>query len=171
MRPVVVLGLMGAGKSTVATALAAAIGRRLRDSDVDIEAATGRTAAAIARDSVEDLHRLEADQLQGSLRDSATVVAAAASVVDVAQCREAMREALVVWLDAPVDVLAARFHSGPHRPVYGADVAAVLKEQLARRGPLFEQVADLRVDAARPVEQIVRDVVAAVDARAQGGAR
>lgn len=169
MRPVVVLGLMGAGKSSVAGGVAAALRRPLRDSDVDLEAATGRTAADLARESVEALHALEARHLLDALTDPAAVVAAAASTVEDDACRAALAGALVVWLDAPTAVLAPRFAGGAHRPRFGRGIEALLAEQTTRRVPLFEQVADLRLDARSPVDELVDTVCAALDGDRVGG--
>lgn len=148
-RPVVVLGLMGAGKSSVARLVAGGLGRAVRDSDRDIEAAQGRTAAQIKEaDGTAALHTLEARHLLDSLAARPpAVVAAAASTVEVAACRDAMATAFVVWLDADPTVLAARFDAGPHRPRYGEDQLVVLRDQDRARRPRFEALADLRLDS------------------------
>lgn len=172
---VVVLGLMGAGKSTLATLLADALDRPLRDSDVDIQATSGRTASAISRDDGPDaLHDLEARHLLDALAEvPPVVVAAAASTVERPGCREALRaSAFVAWLDADPAVLAARFASGPHRPLLGADVPAMLRDQDTRRRPLFSEVADLRLDTAgvAPSELAARVLAALRPAGRTGGA-
>lgn len=164
MSPVVVLGLMGAGKSTLAGALALRLSRRVHDSDLEIEAAQGRTAAQIAAESVDLLHDLEAQQLLDALADPDGVVAAAASTVDREECRAALAAAFVVWLDAPTEVLEHRFHSRGHRPVYDRDIGRMLRDQLAVRGPWLERLADLRLDATRPVPDLVDAVVASLPA-------
>ena len=68
MGHIVLVGLMGSGKSTVAAALAAALGVPLRDSDADIERDTGLTGRDIAaRDGIDALHALEARHLLDAL--------------------------------------------------------------------------------------------------------
>jgi shikimate kinase len=145
--PIVILGLMGAGKTSVATLFASRWGRALRDSDIDLEARFGRTAAVLAAELGKDgLHDLEAEHLLQALDERpAPVVAAAASTVERADCHHALGAALVVWLDGSPRTLAARHALGGHRPLYGSDVLDMLVDMDSRRRPLFEAIADVRV--------------------------
>ena len=164
-RPVVVVGLMGAGKTTVATRVAAALGRPLRDSDEDLAQRHGRTAADYARQhGAGALHGWEARHLRDALaQHPPAVIAAAASVVEDPACRSALAGAFVVWLDAPAGVLAGRMAAGAHRPWYGPDPEAVLAGQRARRARWFAEVADLTVDVAdTSPEQVTASVLAAL---------
>ncbi len=141
---------MGVGKSTVGAALAEGLEWPLRDSDADIQAATGLTVRELRdRDGVDSMHAREADQVLGALADAEpSVIAAAASVVDVPSCLDAMRapDVLVVWLRAAPEVLAERFTSADHRPAYGDSPEAFLARQLELRGGALASVADLIVD-------------------------
>ncbi|HEY8453387.1 MAG: shikimate kinase [Micromonosporaceae bacterium] len=164
-RPVVLVGLMGAGKTTVATRVATALGRPLRDSDEDLARWYGQTAAGYARrHGIRALHAAEARQLREALADRPPpVIAPAASVVEDPACRAALAGAFVVWLDAPPEVLAGRAATGTHRPVPGADPVALLADQHARRARWFAEVADLTVDVAdTPPERVADLIVAAV---------
>lgn len=172
IRHVTLLGLMGAGKSGVGRELAALLGWPLSDSDEVIERQQRATVRELSeRLGVCVMHELEAEHLLGALNaPEQSVVCAAASVVDDARCREALKRADVftVWLEADAGLLAARFSSGSHRPVFDADVGRMFRAQLAERGPLFAQIADLRVhadrgDAARVAARIAK--VLAVPAR------
>ena len=150
IRHVAVVGLMGAGKSTVGSALARALGWSFRDSDADIEATTGETVRELGAEvGVPAMHDLEARQLLAALDDVApSVVSAAASTIDVEACRERLVEPdiAVLWLRAKPATLAARFGSSPHRPSYGPDPATFLADQAGRRYPLFETVRPAVVD-------------------------
>jgi shikimate kinase len=166
--PVVVTGLMGAGKTTVASRLATRWGRPLRDSDADLQATSGRTASDLATEhGAGHLHDLEARHLLDAVAaEPAPVVAAAASTVERPDCRAALAgPPLVVWLDAPPEDLVARQHLGDHRPRYGADLLEMLQGMDARRRPLFEQVADVVVRLHPPQgEQTPDERTASIEA-------
>lgn len=142
------MGLMGAGKTSVASGLAARWGRPLLDSDADLQVAHGVTANELALAiGADGLHALEGAHLLDALRRRPVgVVAAAASTVDRADCRRALvDDAVVVWLDGPPGVLAGRQAVGGHRPQYADDVVGMLRDMDARRRGHFEEVADVVV--------------------------
>ncbi len=171
--PVVVMGLMGAGKSTVARLLAAALDRPMRDSDADLEARYGTTAAVIAADlGPDELHAREALVLRDALTDDRSpVIAAAASTVEDPETRNALAPAFVVFLDGPPEVLAERMKSSPHRPHFKPDLVRMLTEQRDLRLPGFQEVADLTLDpAAHTPEEIADAVLAHLDGARISGA-
>ncbi len=161
---IVFLGLMGAGKTTIGSALAAHLGWPVSESDAWLEAHTGKTAREL-RDELgaDELHRLEAEHLLSALRaPERTVICAAASVVEDEACRQALSRTDVakVWLCGSAAVLAARFASGPHRPAYGSDTQGFLAEQQARREHLFQACAAVEVDtAAKTPGQVLEEVL------------
>ena len=113
MQHIVLVGLMGSGKTTVGTLVAARLDWPLRDSDADIAAREGRTVREI-RDSLgtRAIHDLEAPPLRDALADpEPSVVCAAASTIDDADCRDALRgpSVLVIWLTSTPATGAARF--------------------------------------------------------------
>ena len=168
LRHVVLVGLMGAGKTTVGRRLAARLGWRWLDSDVEIEAATGLTVRELRdRDGVEAMHDLEAAQLLQALAEPGrSVISAAASVVDLDPCRAAMTApgVAVVWLRGSPDVLAGRFATGDHRPAYGASPRVFLEQQAQRRGPLLAALHPIVID----VDEVDPDEAAARAAEALG---
>lgn len=167
MGHVVLVGLMGSGKSTVGALLAAGLGVDLRDSDADIEGDTGRTGRDIAaRDGIDALHALETRHLLDALEEpGTTVICAAASTLDDALCRAALRAPrhLVVWLRADPAVLAARQLPGDHRPDLGSDLAEVIRQQADRRTPALRAVADLALDATQAPDASVAAILAHTD--------
>jgi shikimate kinase len=161
----VLVGLMGSGKTTVGAALATTLGRPHRDSDADLERMTGLTAREIAaQEGIDRLHELELRVLFDALRrDEPSVISAAASVIDQPKARDALRgpDVHVVWLRARPAVLARRASGGAaaasrgdrsdHRPERGpvADLAA-------QRDPLYAAIADRTIDVEqRSIEQVV----------------
>lgn len=164
--PVVLVGLMGSGKTSVGTRLATALGRELRDSDETLERRYGQTAA----EQVEEygaavLHVREAMALRDALAERPPpVIAAAASVVDNPAIRAAFAGGYVVWLYAPPRVLAGRISGGDdHRPHYHPDLVTMLSLQYELRAPRFREVADLTVDVSEvSPDEVTAKIVAAL---------
>lgn len=165
---IVLVGLMGSGKTTVGEAVADALGVPCRDSDADIERDTGlRSRDLAARDGIDALHDLEARHLLDALQaPGTTVICTAASTIDDPACRAALRarEHFVVWLQATGEALAARLDPDDHRPEFGPDPVEVIRQQAIRRTPRFREVADLTLDATEPPEALAAAVVTHADA-------
>jgi len=161
---VVLLGLMGAGKTAVGEELARRLGFTFSDSDRTILAGTGKTAREIQEEAdVAPLHALEARHLLDALSSPGpAVIGAAASVVENERCRSALRAASVccIWLRATPVTLATRFASGPHRPTFG-DPSVFFRDQSALRSPHFEALSAVTIDVD---ELEVDDVVDAAEA-------
>jgi shikimate kinase len=157
---IVLAGLMGAGKTTVGRPLAERLGWAWRDSDIDIEAATGATVRELRdREGVDAMHARETAQLlSGLAAPEPSVISAAASVVDDPAARAAMtaQGVTVIWLQARPELLAERFASAIHRPAYGDSPADFLAEQAARREPLLVGLGAhvIEVDGRAPDELV-----------------
>lgn len=170
VRHVAVVGLMGSGKTTVGSRMAAMLGWPLRDSDVDIEAREGRTVRELRDELGTDaMHALEARQLLDALADPApSVVCGAASIADDDACLAALRapSVFVVFLTVDPALGALRFRAGAHRPWYGDDPARFLAEQAAVRYPRLRSLQPLEIatDRLAPAE-IVREAAAALASR------
>jgi shikimate kinase len=162
----VLVGMMGSGKTTVGRRVAARLGRRLRDSDAEVEARTGRTVREIFESDGEAAFRAEeARALAEALDDpEPAVVAAAGGVVLDPANRERLRAAgTVVWLDARPEELVRRVSSRGHRPLLGDDPLAALRRLDGERRPLYAEVADHVVEVGgRPADDVVADVLALV---------
>jgi shikimate kinase len=167
-QPIVLIGLMGSGKTSVGTRLAAALGREFRDSDQELEEKYELSAAEqVAQFGAEVLHDRESQVLREAVAHRPPVVAAAAaSVVDDPSCRSALTGAgaFVVWLDAPPRVLAGRIGLKDHRPHYHPDPVIMLQQQYERRAHRFRELADLTVDVSRiGPDEVAGTVLAAFD--------
>jgi shikimate kinase len=161
----VLVGLMGSGKTTVSRVVAERLGRRVVDSDAVIEEATGRTVREIFADDGEDAFRsLETAALLDALSSAEPlVIAAAGGVVLREENRRALREAdaKVVWLCASPALLLERVGSGVHRPLLDADPAGTLQRMHDEREALYREVADAIVlvdhrTVAEVVEAVLR---------------
>jgi shikimate kinase len=159
----VLVGLMGVGKTTVGHVLAERLGRQLVDSDQRIEQLTGRTVKQILRDGgVIELRRREADALFDALGDDEPrVIAAAGGVVLDREHRRRLlaADADVVWLTADPDVLAPRTATGDHRPWLDDDPVGTLQRMYDERRALYLEVADRTVDVTGLAPDEVADRV------------
>lgn len=159
----VLVGMMGAGKSSVGRVLARRLDRPLLDSDELIEQRTGRTVREIwMTDGEAEFRELETKSFVDALTDDEpSVVAAAGGVVLSAANRIALGEsdAHVVWLLANVDVLIDRVKNGGHRPLLDDDPEAILRAMHQDRDELYREVADAIVSVDN---RSVHDVAQAV---------
>lgn len=110
-RRILLVGMMGAGKTTVGRLLAERLGRHYVDSDEEVEAATGRTVRELFEEGGERAFRpLESEALAAAVRgDTAVVVGVAGgAVLDPANRDLLKRSGTVVWLRATPETLARR---------------------------------------------------------------
>jgi shikimate kinase len=146
---IVILGLMGAGKTAVGEELARLLGLPFNDNDRTLAGATGMTAREIQEESaVPFLHKLEAHHLLDALGSpEPSVVGAAASVVETKRCRAALRATNVfgIWLRAKPETLVARFSNEQHRPTFG-DPVVFFRDQIAVRSPHFRELSAAIID-------------------------
>lgn len=171
-RTVVLVGLMGTGKSTIAKMLASRLGVECLDTDRLIEMRAGSSVREIFRDQGEAAFRsMESEVLSECLgRGHGRVIAAAGGVVTQQANREMLRgasalgAATVVWLHARPEVLLARTRKGSHRPLLDEDPEGTLVRLATERAPLYREVADVVVDVSdRDVDSVVDLLLDAID--------
>lgn len=152
MRHVVLVGLMGSGKTTVGRRLAKRLDRGFVDADDALEEIADRTIAEIfAADGERGFRAIEADVLEELLEHhEATVIASGGGVVLSGENRRRLAQpnVTVVWLDGSPAFLASRVEAKAHRPLLvGAESHRdVLARLHAEREALYREVADIRVD-------------------------
>lgn len=167
---ILLVGMMGAGKSTTGTLLAERLGWSFRDTDTAVEAATGLTVPELfARDGEAVFRQLEAQVLAEACAapSSSVVSVAGGAVLDEANRARIAAAGIVVWLRARPDTLAARLGEGAGRPLLAGDPAAAVHRLDAVRAPLYAEVADLVIDVDDLQPGTVVDrIVDAMDASA-----
>jgi shikimate kinase len=168
---IVLVGMMGAGKTSVGTEVARRLGWRWWDNDVELERQSGRDARTLVAElGVEAAHAEETRVLLDALGSlDRAVVAAAGSVVQDPRGVEALRGEWVAWLRARVETLAGRVRGGSHRPFLESEVALTLHQLDAARRGLYAEVATLvvDVDGATPAAAAERVIAAWRESRSR----
>src|SRR5262245_3760021 len=164
VRPLALVGLMGAGKSAVARILGERLGVAVADLDSYLEAEEGCTIAELFERAGEAyFRRREGEVLHQALDAGARVIACGGGVVLDPAHRAFLRDRCeVVWLEVSADEAARRLGSGDGRPLLtGTAVARRLAEISKAREPLYAEVAHRRVlTDRRTVEQVADEIAA-----------
>lgn len=160
-RPVVLVGLMGVGKSTVGRRLAKRLGLSFVDSDAEIEGAAGYPAAEVferygERDFRDGERRLVARLIEGDVRIIAT---GGGAYVDPMTRKLLNERAITVWLDAPVDILAERTSRRDTRAqLRNGDPRAVLQKLANERRHSYQE-AHIHVKSGDGAHKDVVDAI------------
>jgi shikimate kinase len=160
---VLLIGLMGTGKTTVGRLLAQRLSERYLDNDELVLIAAGAALEDLRRKQGEaGLRAAESQALTEALRMSEPVVAGVAAGVvqnpaDIARLQAA--DATVVWLRARPETLARRVGSGGDRPWLRPDPLAVFQGLAQERNAAYEQVSDLIVDVDERTPAQIVDVI------------
>jgi shikimate kinase len=146
--PVVVLvGVPGAGKTTVGRALAERLGVGFRDTDADVEQRAGRPIPDIFVQSGEpEFRRLESAAVARALAEHDGVLALGGGAVGDPATRRLLEGRTVVWLRVGLAAAAQRAGLSGARPLLMGNVRAQLKALMEARAPLYAQVATAVVD-------------------------
>jgi shikimate kinase len=162
-KTIVMVGLMGAGKSCIGRRLAARFGLPFVDADQEIEAAAGSTIEEIFERHGEPFFRDGERRVIARLLDQPVhVLAAGGGAFMDPRTRAKIRErAISVWLRADVDLLLRRVARRSNRPLLKqGDRRATIERLMARRHPTYAE-ADITVDSMdAPPEATVERVVA-----------
>jgi shikimate kinase len=167
---VVLVGPMGAGKSTVGRILADRWDVAFRDTDDDVESVEGRSISDIFVDSGEPHFRaLERDAVAAALAVHDGVLAVGGGAVMSPETREVLAGHRVVFLRVGLSDAAARVGLGAARPLLLGNVRGTLKTLLDERTPVYESVAAVVVDTDGRTPDEVADGVTAALAGVPGG--
>lgn len=165
MAPVVVIvGPPGAGKSTTARAVAERLGVASRDTDDDVEAATGTTIGDLFVERGEEHFReLEKTAVAAALHQHDGVLAVGGGAVLDAGTREALKQCTVVFLDVGIKDAALRIGLNRDRPLLLGNPRAQWIRLMEQRRPLYEDVATVTVATdGRTVDEVADEVVSKV---------
>ena len=173
-RSIVLVGLMGSGKSAIGRRLAARIGLDFVDADSDIEDAEGL--------SVNDIFEVHGEQafrdgerrvIARLLSEPPHVLATGGGAFIDPETRKRIKEcAFSIWLRADFDVLLRRVSRRDNRPLLKVEnKEAVLRHLIEERYPIYEE-ADIIVQSQDgPHEETVRNVIAALERLGEGEQR
>ncbi len=167
-RSIVLIGMMGVGKSSIGRRLASRLRMPILAADSEIEKAAGMTISDIfARHGEAAFRSGEARVIARLLEGGPQVLATGGGAVMNADTRAAIKaKGVSIWLSADVDVLMRRIGKRKHeRPMLQTDDPAVtMRRLLADRSPVYAQ-ADLTVQSREvPHEAIVSEIVTALAA-------
>jgi shikimate kinase len=157
-RNVYLVGLMGAGKTTIAKVLAKRLAYQFVDSDHEIVARTGVSLPTIFEiEGEEGFRKREAQVIEDLSSLRGRVVATGGGAVLRAENRASLqRSGLVVYLNVPLQTLCERTRHDKNRPLLRvSDPLLKLKELHQQRDPLYRSIADLVVSGSRISAQSV----------------
>jgi len=165
-RPIVLVGMMGAGKSTIGRRLAKRLGIDFVDADAEIERAAGRSIVEIFEELGEDAFRDGERRVMMRLLDSSPqVIASGGGAFLDRQTRDTIKaRAISIWLDADLEVLLERTARRDSRPLLRqGDPREILARQAAERRPVYAEAAIHVVSSEGPHRQVVDAILEALD--------
>ena len=169
---IVLVGLMGSGKTTVGKRIAQELGYSFVDSDDVVASAAGKSVREIfAQDGEAAFRKQESDAIRTVLTNgtASVVLATGGGAVISSENRVLISEEAshVVWLDASVEDLVVRTKSGAARPLLDGDAAATLQSLSSQRSAWYDEVATVRIDTrGKSVTKVCSAVLEAIRAGA-----
>ena len=162
------VGLMGAGKTTIGRSLAKRLELNFVDTDREIEARTGVSIPTVFDiEGEEGFRRREAEVIQAISRQDGQIVATGGGAVLRPENRANMRTGgFVVYLNVPPTILWERTRHDRNRPLLQVDnPLRRLEELYAIRDPLYREVADIIIETdERPPRMVVQEILARLEA-------
>jgi shikimate kinase len=164
------VGLMGAGKSSVGPPLARRLGRRFVDTDAEIEREQGEPVAAIfARAGEPAFRTLEREMVTRWLGEPAVVALGGGAIAEPGLRAAVASAGTVVWLRAQPETLLARIGEAAARPLLAglpeAGRLARLRELLEAREPAYASAALVVDTDGREVDEVVERIARGLSAR------
>lgn len=164
-RPLVLVGMMGAGKTTVGRRIAARLGRRFLDSDEEIEKAAQMSIPEIFAQRGEPEFRAgETRVIQRLLKETDLVLATGGGAFVNGETRALVKsDAVSVWLKADLDVLFERVSRRSNRPLLKtANPRQTLEKLIEDRYPIYAEADVTVLSRDVPQDSVAAEVIAAV---------
>lgn len=171
MTLVILVGVPGAGKTTVGKILAQELGVAFADSDHIIEERAGKPISDIfTQDGEPAFRQLESQVIAEYVHGDSGVLALGGGAVQDQNTRRVLTGHDVVWLSAGLSQAVDRVGMNKNRPLLLGNVRGQLAELMAKRVPLYEEVAKFTVDTNEldPV-QVAREIMAQLKSSHQEG--
>lgn len=164
-RPIVLIGMMGAGKTTVGRRLAARLGRHFVDSDEEVEKAAGMTIEDIFRTHGEaDFRAGEVKVIARLLKDENMVLGTGGGAFINPDTRALVKSsAISVWIKADFELLFQRVSRRSNRPLLKtANPRETLQKLIEARYPVYAEADVTVVSRDVPQDQVASEVIDAV---------
>ena len=162
------IGMMGAGKTTIGRKLANRLGYRFLDTDALIEQSAGQSVSELFASAGERAFRqLETQVLSQASTYTNLVVATGGGVITQQMNWSYLHHGVVIWLDVPVPILVSRLSGDSSRPLLkNVNLAEKLTDLIAERGDLYAQ-ADIRIEyegksVGRTCDRILKTIQASL---------
>lgn len=166
-RAIVLVGLMGSGKTAIGRRLAQKLGLEFVDSDAEIECAAGLTIPEIFERYGEPYFRDgERRVMTRLLAGGPRVIATGGGAFMNEETRAKVREfGISIWLKADLDILWRRVRKRNHRPLLqNGDPEAMLKKLMDERDPIYAQADMAVISREGPHDSVVEDILASLTA-------
>jgi len=162
MSTIVLVGVPGAGKTTVGRLLAKELGLDFLDSDQVIEARSGKSVSDIfTQDGEPAFRQIEHDVIIDLLDSSNTVLALGGGSLGNDDTRAKVKSATTVWLVAGLAQAVDRVGMNRNRPLLLGNVRGQLADLMAAREPFYKEVAKVAVDTSKLIpSEVVAEIVA-----------
>ena len=161
MSAIVLVGVPGAGKTTVGKLLAKELGLEFFDSDQVIEARAGKSVADIfTQDGEPSFRQIEHDVVIELLDSSSSVIALGGGSLGNDETRAKVKSANAVWLIAGLAQAVDRVGMNRNRPLLLGNVRGQLADLMSAREPLYKEVAAIGVDTSKLIpNEVVAEIV------------
>lgn len=166
MATIVLVGVPGAGKTTVGKLLAKSLQQEFFDSDQVIETQVGKSVSDIFTQDGESVFRgLEHDVIFQLLQNSGGVLALGGGALGNADTRNAVKGATAIWLVAGLAQAVDRVGMNRNRPLLLGNVRGQLAELMTAREPLYKEVATIVIDTSKlNPDEVVSSILTELEA-------